>query len=1063
MTEKSWNPNIPDQQVRLRRNPGKRGVTTGQTKESAGRLLVLVNFGTNEKTYKPYDQLEPCGEAEEIRDLLKTGRFGNPNDLRRILTFEKVKGNLTNIFYSMESSNTDFYAYQFRPVLKFLDSPVGRLLIADEVGLGKTIESMYIWKELQAREDACRLLIVCPAMLRDKWRDDIKTRFNYDATIIDAKGLLEATQSFLQRGNPRTFIYITSLEGLRVKNWDEEIKNNNKASLARLLEDNPANDESSIFDLTIIDEAHYLRNPETASSKLGQLLREASRHLLLLTATPIQIRSNNLYQLLRLISPEDFFDPLTFEKMLDVNKPVTDALRLIWRNPPDLNAAKEAVQEAQQSDYFSNSSRLRQVNQELAGSTNLRPEEKVRIAQLLENSSLFGQYMTRSRKREVMEKRVQRKAQTLNVKFTLEEKQVYDYITYKIRRESRYKKKFEIFRLLARQRQMTSCMAAALEAWKENGIINDFLAGEDDEELMYEIFGSEFDNDSAMNINSRETNTNSYSPICPFPENDTEFEKFIAKLKRNDTKYNKLVEFLKCKLKENKQEKFVLFAFYRNTLTYLQKHLATDGINNSLIIGGMDRNDKQEILTEFQTNNTCSVLLSSEVGSEGIDLQFCRFIINYDLPWNPMRVEQRIGRLDRLGQKAERISIVNFSLKDTIEEYILEKLYDRIHLFEESIGDLEEILGEKTEALIWDFLNSELSDDELKQQAEQSITAIANEMEQQRKLENEAVNLVAFSDYILSRIEKSRSQGRWLRPEELKAFVEDFFQLQYPGTVITPLNSHLELFGIKLADEARVDLRQFCNQGQLSTPTRLYSQTVSCFFDPKIAGAIGKYNHELLDPTHPLIKWILHKYKPESQAEEGAQNFQTVAVSRITSQNLEVETGIGIYVYVIHRWQLSGLRKDNRLAYKVIKLGDDSPLPDEEAEELVNKIALEGQQRPNASNLVDLEQVLNVYDRCEELLREAFANAEEEFDAENADRCNVQENSAKAYADRKIRELKERIDRFKAEGKLTIIPADEGKIKKAEQDLNLSLKKIEHKRQIKTSNLALAAGLIFIE
>ncbi|WP_228059632.1 SNF2-related protein [Plectonema radiosum] len=255
MSEQSWNPEIGNQQVRLRRNPGKRGLTTGKIRQSAGRLLVFVNFGPNEKTYKPYDQLELCGEPEEIKDLIKSGRFGTPDDLRRILTFEKVKGNLTNIFYSMESSNTDFYAYQFKPVLKLLDSPVNRLLIADEVGLGKTIESIYIWKELQAREDARRLLIVCPAMLRDKWLNDIKSRFNYDAKVVNAKEILESTQSFLQGGKPHTFIYITSLEGLRIKNWDESVENY-RADLARLLEarSNSTYNESSIFDLTIIAE-----------------------------------------------------------------------------------------------------------------------------------------------------------------------------------------------------------------------------------------------------------------------------------------------------------------------------------------------------------------------------------------------------------------------------------------------------------------------------------------------------------------------------------------------------------------------------------------------------------------------------------------------------------------------------------------------------------------------------------------------------------------------------------------------------------------------------------------
>lgn len=1059
MTEQSWNPTIPNQQVRLHRNPSKRGVTTGQIRESAGRLLVLVNFGPNEKTYKPYEQLELCGEPEEIRDLLEAGRFGNPDDLRRILTFEKIKGHLTNIFYSMESSNTDFYAYQFKPVLKFLDSPVGRLLIADEVGLGKTIESMYIWKELQAREDARRLLIVCPAMLRDKWLTDIKNRFSYDAKIIDAKNLLEATQSVLQKGNSQTFIYITSLEGLRIKKWDEDI-NNTRAELARLLDDNKANDQSSIFDLVIIDEAHYLRNPETANHKLGELLRDASRHLVLLTATPIQIRSNNLYQLLRLISQEDFFDLSNFEKMLEVNKPIVEALRLIWKNPPDITATKEALEKAKQSDYFSKSLRLKQVIDNLADSNNIQPETQVRLAQLLESSSLFGQFMTRSRKREVMEKRVQRTAQTLQVEFTSIEKQVYDYITHKIRLESVGKQKFEIFRLLARQRQMTSCMVAALETWKKNGVIDDFLAGDDDE-LLYELFGYELSNESTTINTSLEKNLPKKSPNCPIPEDEADFKVFIKNFKSNDTKYKQLITFVQRELHNHPQEKFVLFAFYRGTLTYLQNRLTADGINSCLIIGGMDRQDKQEILTQFQRNNTYSVLLSSEVGSEGIDLQFCRFIINYDLPWNPMRVEQRIGRLDRLGQKANKISIINFSLKDTIEEYILEKLYTRIKIFEESIGDLEEILGEKTEALIFDFLNPKLNENELILQAEQTITALANELAQQRKLENEAVNLVAFSDFILSTINRSRSQGRWLRPEEIKAFVEDFFKLQYPGTVIAPVRNQQGLFDIKLSDEAKVDLKIFCNQRRFSTSTRLYNQAVSCFFDPKIAGSTGKFNHELLNPTHPLIQWIRHKYEPESRTEEGAQNLQPVSASRISSQEAGVESGI--YVYLIHRWDLSGLRKENRLAYKVIKLSNINSLSNELAEALVNQTALFGQQRPNANNLVELELVLNNYDKCEELLQEAFADAEAEFEAENIDRCNVQESSAKAYAKRKKQEYEERIQRFIAEGKLTIIRADEGRIKKVQQDLNIAIKNIEQKRQITTSNPALAAGVIFVD
>ena len=143
-----WNPEIPGQEVRIRSNPGQRG---SPPQSPSGRLSPVGAGAVRTQRKRPTSPktfLELCGEDDGIESLLRQKkRFGGPDDLRRILTFEKVKGQLTNVFYSMEASQTDFYAHQFKPVLKFLNSPVGRLLIADEVGLGKTIEAMYIWKE----------------------------------------------------------------------------------------------------------------------------------------------------------------------------------------------------------------------------------------------------------------------------------------------------------------------------------------------------------------------------------------------------------------------------------------------------------------------------------------------------------------------------------------------------------------------------------------------------------------------------------------------------------------------------------------------------------------------------------------------------------------------------------------------------------------------------------------------------------------------------------------------------------------------------------------------------
>jgi hypothetical protein len=138
----TWDPTQQGLVVRLLGNPGRQGTTTGQSKKAGSFLLVQIDFGPNDKEWKRADLLEPVATDADMVSLMASGRFGGPIDLRRVLIFEKIKGDLTNIFYSMEASNTDFYPHQFKPVLKFIESPIGRLLIADEVGLGKTIESL---------------------------------------------------------------------------------------------------------------------------------------------------------------------------------------------------------------------------------------------------------------------------------------------------------------------------------------------------------------------------------------------------------------------------------------------------------------------------------------------------------------------------------------------------------------------------------------------------------------------------------------------------------------------------------------------------------------------------------------------------------------------------------------------------------------------------------------------------------------------------------------------------------------------------------------------------------
>jgi len=172
-------------------DPGRQGRLTGHVRERPDGKVFQVRWHDNTTSWVPeYDLQQASADPDDVFSLLKNKRFGRLNDLRRNLTFVHLSGKLANVVYSMDTTNTDFYAYQYKPVLTFLESPAGGILIADEVGLGKTIEAGLIWTELRARYGARRLVVVCPAMLREKWCDELRERFGVDAVQLSASELV---------------------------------------------------------------------------------------------------------------------------------------------------------------------------------------------------------------------------------------------------------------------------------------------------------------------------------------------------------------------------------------------------------------------------------------------------------------------------------------------------------------------------------------------------------------------------------------------------------------------------------------------------------------------------------------------------------------------------------------------------------------------------------------------------------------------------------------------------------------------------------------------------------
>src|SRR5208282_1221281 len=200
------------------------------------------------------------------------------------------------------------------------------------------------------------------------------------------------------------------------------------------------------------------------------------------------------------------------------------------------------------------------------------------------------------------------------------------------------------------------------------------------------------------------------------------------------------------------RRKIVVFSYFRRTLEYLATALRERGIVNRMIHGGIDVDQRELAIDEFLERIDVPVLLTSEVGGEGIDLQRASIVVNYDLPWNPMVVEQRIGRVDRIGQESERIIVCNLVVKDSIEERVVQRLLDKLGIFRESIGELDPIIGEQIEKLGEQALRGELTEKELERIVEERGDALARQVHEARDMLSRVDGLLAADQGLVDEI-----------------------------------------------------------------------------------------------------------------------------------------------------------------------------------------------------------------------------------------------------------------------------------------------------------------------
>ena len=1010
------------------------GLITGKCKGSGDSVRWEVSFSEFDRAYLLQSFLEKVPETNDLVELFQKGRFGGVTDLRRLILHIRLKGQLTNIFYSMHNGTTDFMAHQFKPVMKFIESTTGRLLIADEVGLGKTIEAIYIWKELQARENARRMLIVCPAALREKWRNDLQNYFAIKAEIIDVKKLLEIVKTTSSTPNKENFVCITSLEGIRYKEREDYIETKNpRAQLYWLLDELASGQREELLDLVVIDEAHYLRNSNTAGFKTATRVRDNTKSLVLLSATPIQTSEENLFNLLQLLSPEEFYDKHTFVELLSENRILVELANKI-RTAQNVDEFNDALEELNQSFFFRDDTYLQQLVgklPEILANTDLR----IQYNNQLQNKFFYSPYVSRTRKRDAFKESTTRVPKTLEYKLSDYELNIYQKVSEELRKKGKEKGVFSQFSLIARQRQMASCLPAAFMHWKDNDQMEDILW--EDIGLMAEEDNSEYGGKKSIQVAIDDIN--------------------IANLVENDSKYAELLHGIRELLKKDPSVKIVLFSFYRRTIEYLYKRLNEDDISSVYIMGGMG-DEKNEVIERFKNTPGINILISSEVGSEGIDLQFASIEFNYDLPWNPMRLEQRIGRIDRIGQKSAKILIYNMICNNTVEDQVLQRLYERIQIFTTSIGDIEEILGEKISELAIELMNSELTDEERIERANRTIDAIASAKQTIEDLEKKAEGSIAFKDYILENINESARNNRFISSRDLEAYIDDFFQRYYPGSRIRA-HSIPDTRLMNLSADAKYDLTSFLELTGLRGMTNLGHENneILCLFESKTREKVRRSAYEVIDINHPLVRWISSKME-----NTGFTQYSCSAL--LLKHEARFQIRPGIFVYCIQQWETNGYKDTRVLKYVLCDIKTKELIDLSLSELIVTSALYDGSDYQNWSeDLPDYEQVLEAMDLAQNSACDSFTEFEQKYLEENEAMCEKQRNYINMTTNRKIQSIENLIVQMQENQRSErMIKLNQAKIAKAQSVRDFQLRRLEESQKARCLLQDIGVGIIKI-
>ncbi len=511
--------------------------------------------------------------AEAVLEAVAEGHFSQADSYRLQLQAEHLLL-ATGFDELLCLGNLHFtpLAYQIRAAQAALRRFRGRGLLCDEVGLGKTIEAGLVLKEYLVRQMAERVLILVPPGLVEQWREELAYKFGLHDFVTNTDEAFRQLKHEAWGTFPRV---IASLAAARMREHRQAITN-------------------LTYDLIIVDEAHHLKNRSSVSWKFVNSLQK--KYVLMLTATPVENKLDELYNLITILKPGQLKTPQEFRR------------QFVVRGDPRL------------------------------------PKNRGRLRELL------ADVMIRHSRGQVSVTLPPRRAHTVRLTLSEQEQTLYQDVSSFVR--TRHQEEGAGTRKLVLdmlQRQIGSSPMATLKT------LQNLAAG------------------AAWKTHRRALLA-------------------LAKQAMSISHWAK-AEALGKLIKAAGQDKLIIFTHFQATLEALAQRLTDMGVDFVLYHGGLTAQQKDAAIRHFETAG--QVLLSTEAAGEGRNLQFCHVMINFDLPWNPQRIEQRVGRIHRVGQ-TQRVEIFNLSATGTIEDYLLDILDRKLNMFELVIGEMEMILGHMT-------------------------------------------------------------------------------------------------------------------------------------------------------------------------------------------------------------------------------------------------------------------------------------------------------------------------------------------------------------------------------